>query len=1225
MRLFFKILMLSALFAADTYAQNAPDFWSRVSPDGITMPDGAYRTQEPLQFTAFSLNYQLMADYLTAAPREFTAAAREKAFRVVVPVADGKKETFAVVKTRVMAESLEAQHPEIGTYAGESVQTPGKLIRITVTPGWGFRAMVMNVDKGVEYVEPIAEGQHDFYMAYDRIHLPAVVHPGAAPTCGNTSHENPEETFENLEARYSNGTQEPAEKLLGDPVNLRVYRFACSTTGEFSQDVGGTKDLVFQKLTAVTNQLNGIFERDVNNRLELIAQSYDIIFLDPATDPFSGSGADFWMNQNPAAIAGAGIMPSQYDLGHVFGKYVSGTAIGIAFISSCCTGNKARGCSSDYGPAYGDYFTGIAAHEMGHQWSAGHTYNQCTDDALPTVESACEPGSGNSLMSYHGSCLTNDTEGTRFLYYHACTMAQIRHFVAEEAGSTCGTVLPTTNTTPTATAPYPAIVYIPVSTPFELTGSATDPEGDPLTYSWDQIDLGPSVALGNPISSSPSFRWSVPTATPTRTFPKMQFIVANSFSKSEVLPTYNRDINFVFVARDNHAGGGGVHWDTVKLRATTAAGPFLVTYPNAAGVSWNVGGYQTITWDVANTDKSPINADRVNIKLLRVVTGPQFSVTELATLASNVPNNGRHCIQVPDFPGNNLRIRIEAASSVFFDLSDANISIQAASTPALALCPASSVDLHCLPSEYSMEINTAGLGGLTDPILLSAIGLPNGVTASFSPNPVTPGSNSTLSLTFPGGTTESTFDFQVQGSAGLFTNSAPVRLSIVDNDFSAFGLVAPANGAGGVNPQPTLRWSLAVAADKYDVEVATNPAFGASDIVASKFNVVVDTFQVPVVLEDGKVYYWRVRPVNECSPHAWTTPRVFVVAVQSCADFEANDLPKNITANGTPTVESKITINAGSTINDLNITKIQGNHQFFRDLEVRLISPTGTNVLLWKDKCASYNGNFNLGMDDGAPSSFSCPPPNNGAVAKPTEPLSAINGQSAAGTWTLRVKDNAVSSGGSLQGFALRVCSNIALNPPSLITNNPLTLPAGSNAGIGEQLLRVDDADNTPQQLIYTLITLPAHGLLLVNGGSVVVGTQFTQADINSGGLRYYDYGLNQGQDAFDFSVTDGNGGLISGTFVVQPSVGTIQPGLATSFDLAPNPAGSIAVLAFAQPLETDSKVTLYNASGQVVRSWQLSAGVNSHRIELQDVPKGVYAVALENAAQKGVKKLIVQ
>jgi subtilisin-like proprotein convertase family protein len=88
------------------------------------------------------------------------------------------------------------------------------------------------------------------------------------------------------------------------------------------------------------------------------------------------------------------------------------------------------------------------------------------------------------------------------------------------------------------------------------------------------------------------------------------------------------------------------------------------------------------------------------------------------------------------------------------------------------------------------------------------------------------------------------------------------------------------------------------------------------------------------------------------------------------------------------------------------VKKIQGSHTFFKDLEVRLIGPSGTNVLLWKDKCAS-NVSFNVGMDDSAAAGpFGCPPPNTGVAFKPAEPLSAFNGQSSAGVWTLRVKDN---------------------------------------------------------------------------------------------------------------------------------------------------------------------------------------------------------------------------
>ena len=385
----------------------------------------------------------------------------------------------------------------------------------------------------------------------------------------------------------------------------------------------------------------------------------------------------------------------------------------------------------------------------------------------------------------------------------------------------------------------------------------------------------------------------------------------------------------------------------------------------------------------------------------------------------------------------------------------------------------------------------------------------------------------------------------------------------------------------------------------------------------------VDTFQTPVVLQEGEVYYWRVRPVNDCGAKDWSEPQVFVVAVQTCLSVEASDVPKNISANGTPTVESKITINAGGAISDVNITKIQGTHQFFKDLEARLVSPSGTEILLWKDKCSGYNGNFNFGMDDGATGPFSCPPPTNGNAYKPSSPLSALNGQNSAGIWTLRLKDNVISSGGTLIAFTLQICSNVALNAPLLVTNNPLTLPSGSNAAITEGLLKAEDPNNTPQQLTYTVMTLPANGELNINGLTAQVGDQFTQAEISSGAVRYYDYGLALGDDDFLFAVTDGEGGLVSGKFVVKPAVGIQTPGLA-DFDLAPNPAGSFATLSLAEALGSDSRVSVFNAAGQAVRTWQLAGGVHSLRMDLQGIPQGVYIVALENDTLKLVKKLVI-
>ena len=947
MRLFLPLILALGLSYSSLFAQNAPDFWVNISTDGLVLPEGVERQIEPLQYAAVTLDYPQIVTYLNTAPREFTAKARLRAFQVVLPLADGTKEIFSVVKTRVMDAQLESQHPEIGTYAGEAINIAGMQVRITVTPHWGFQAMITRTDKGIEYLEPIAPGQNLYYRVYDRANLPQDIRSKSSLT-----QVVPPATEEALEAslpRFAIGDPQPGEgeKLLGSPVSLKVYKFACAATGEFSQDNGATKDAVFQKLTSVTNALNAIYERDINVRLQLIAESYDIIFLDPATDPYTGTDVIGWMNQNPVAMLNVLGSTEKYDIGHLFARYIGTNGVlGVSGAGYCCTQFKARGCSAWYGPPYGDDFFAIVGQEIGHQWRSGHTFNQCLTDSQFTAESACEPGSGSTIMSYNGGCGSNNisTSGTA-LYYHACSIAEIRRFVEFQEGATCGTTLATTNTAPMVSTAYPAQFFIPISTPFVLTGTAIDPDGDALTYSWDEIDLGPTSPLGSPAGSSPLFRWYEPTNNPSRTFPRIQTVIGNTNSITEVLPTYNRDLTFAFVARDNKTGGGGIAWDTVELRATSLAGQFLVSYPNTVNIKWKVGEYQTILWDVANTDKAPVNAQKVNIKL-STDNGLNYPVT----LATGVPNNGKYCIQVPNNVGTNMRIRVEAADNVFFDISNSKFEVLQA-TAAISLCATNAKDYACLPGNYSSQISTVGLGGVTDPITLSATGLPSGATVAFSPNPVQPGSSATMTVSFPNNSPENTFDLTVLASAGAATANTIVTLTVVNNDFSAFSPLSPANGAAGISQFPVLSWNAAPDADFYDVELASNPSFNASVLVASKLNVAVDSFQVPGALVEGHVYYWRVRAKNACGEAAWSAVQVFVVAIQSCAITEATDLPKNISANGTPTVESTITLASGGAISDVNVKKVQGSHTFFKDLEVHLIGPSGTDVLLWKDKC----------------------------------------------------------------------------------------------------------------------------------------------------------------------------------------------------------------------------------------------------------------------------------
>ena len=164
---------------------------------------------------------------------------------------------------------------------------------------------------------------------------------------------------------------------------------------------------------------------------------------------------------------------------------------------------------------------------------------------------------------------------------------------------------------------------IPLRTPFALTGSATDADGDPLTYMWEQNDRGAAAGtalVNNVKTNGPLFRQfgtaanvsatdtlltpspglNAVTTDPTRVFPDLGQILANNTNAvtgtcptapaaptvvppeirdcfSEFLPTADwvgfagdRTLNFRLTARDARPGGGGVGSAATKLTLAPA-------------------------------------------------------------------------------------------------------------------------------------------------------------------------------------------------------------------------------------------------------------------------------------------------------------------------------------------------------------------------------------------------------------------------------------------------------------------------------------------------------------------------------------------------------------------------------------------------------------------------------------------------------------------------------
>ncbi|MBL7775526.1 MAG: hypothetical protein JNK89_05955, partial [Saprospiraceae bacterium] len=402
----FRLLLCCALMATGMFAQTAPNFFKPVSEATIQLPEKAERRLFPLKYHTFQLDYAGIKSALQTAPQEFSPEAHKGQCALALPLADGSFEAFAIWEIASLEPALAAQVPFIRTFAGQSLRDPRKMVRLSYTLK-GFQAMILNPDQGVEYLDRYAERQTEYYLVYNRHDLPASDRPQLptfwAPDVATLAMD-PTVVHPDLP-----GAGAQSRDPQTDPIKLKVYRYIVSTTGEYGLDHGPSRDEVFSAVTEHTNRVNAILERDIDIRLQLIQASLLVTFTSPGDSPFTGSTVFDWMGQNPGVLESLSIPSTIYDIGHVYARYISGGAIGVAGGLSCAN-SKARGCSGGTG-SYGDGFINVVGQELGHQMGGGHTWNRCGGGNGRAGATAFEPGSGSTIMSYAGACGSDNVQG----------------------------------------------------------------------------------------------------------------------------------------------------------------------------------------------------------------------------------------------------------------------------------------------------------------------------------------------------------------------------------------------------------------------------------------------------------------------------------------------------------------------------------------------------------------------------------------------------------------------------------------------------------------------------------------------------------------------------------------------------------------------------------------------------------------------------------------------
>lgn len=1187
--------------------------WTYIQPSDVRVPKGEKQWIVPQKFKTLSLNFKSFQKLLNTAPMEFSG---KKPLSISMPLPNGEIRRYEIFESPCMEPGLSAKYPEIKAYAGYNTLNKEEIIRLDISNN-GVKAII-NTEEGQVYLDPYARFQNEFYICYYTYDFVKDT-KGMKFVCGV---EDFKEVLTPDITKIVNENKEVTKPNKGSRalLPLNTYRMALATTGLYSQFIGTTVADVLAELNTAINRINQVTTRDLSVKLILINDEDKIIFFDDVNDGYDDGDLAQMISINPSKI-NQKVGSNAYDFGHVFGLVFQGGVVGLAQLQSVCKINKAMGGSTLFQPTNDPFWIDIAAHEMGHQMGANHSFNNCGQNE--NAGTAYEPGSGNTIMSYSGACGSNDVVTNSDAMYNVGALEEILFYMHQGNGNNCANAIAIGNHEPTSTINIPNGFTIPISTPFQLKGVGFDEDGDTLSYSWEQYDLGPQSPLGQPSGNAPSFRVFAPQVSNTRVFPRMDKIVSNSSDKSEVLPTYTRDLNFKMVVRDNHFGGGATAEDLVSFKASDLAGPFLVTYPNTF-TTWKMAEARTVTWDVANSDVSPVNCKKVNVLL-----SSDGGFTYPFVLAKNVPNNGSADIVVPYLPANktSCRVRVEAADNIFFDISNQSFTINAPTTPALYFNATSDVVKVCLPTTIPVDLTLKAFGGYDSTITFKVIGLPVGATANFTKNPVKPSDSVNLTLDLNDNVPSGNYTISIIAEApGLDTFTRIINFQTVSTVFEKLTLLTPTQGASGVNQLPTFTWSPSNTAQAFDIELATSPSFG-NTTVFSQSGIILDQFIPSSLLEVNKLYFWRIRPTNECKQGEWSEIYAFHTITLTCSTFKNLDGVIGISASGTPTVSSKITILNDGNISDVNIASMKGFHDFFADLDVSLQSPKGTTIKLFTNQCGSFGTSFNFGFDDDAPTGFSCPP-TNGKVFKPLQALSAFTNEKSAGDWKLILHDTQISSGGQLTEWNLSICSTVSQSPPFLIINDTLKLKPLTAKKLDTQHLEIGDPNNTPDQLSFTVVKLPANGSLGSGSNIVAVGDKFTQAQINSGQIAYINEQAGSTDDSFDFTVEDGEGGwlgILQFHMLMDANITiSTKEELNANILLYPNPVSDKLQIKILQDKLNIDKMDVYNISGSKVQSWNKDQ-IYSNEMNVNNLTSGVYFVNVFSNQGSTTQKIVIQ
>jgi len=791
-----------------------------------------FRKSTPTNFKVYELNLQKFKKEISL------VRTNELTTIIELPTANGIQK-FSVTEASSLAKGLALKYPMINSYSAKGIDDLSATARFSFGTD-GFHAVIFYTDQPSFYIDPYTKN-YNTYISYSRSSLP----------------QKDNEFKCEVDEQVNKITDSNVIYRTPDDGLLRTYRLALVCSGEYAQfhlnNQGISSDAsdaekkaaVLSAMNTSMTRINGVYERDLGVKMEIIEDNEQIIFLDAATDGITDGSAGTMINQ-VQNICDNTIGNANYDIGHIFSIGGAGLA-GLGVV--CSSGSKARGVTGISTPLGDPYDIDYVSHEMGHQFGANHTQNNSCNRNPST---AVEPGSASTIMGYAGICAPN-VQSNSDDHFHSVSIAEMWNRI--ETTASCALTTSTGNSAPVITEGLDH--SIPKSTPFVLRGIASDIDSeDVLSYNWEQTDN--EIATMPPSSTStagPAFRSNSSISSPNRYMPALPTVIEGNISNTwEVVPSVAREMNFSLVVRDNAAGGGNSARDDIKV-TTIDITPFTVDGPST-NEEWLVGSNQTINWVVGATNQAPVNTQNVTI-LLSTDGGVSFPIV----LIENTTNNGSATFVVPNNITDTARIMVAAVDNIFYNVNTSNFTISSSDPTFIATNTTGVVEVcNSNTNEATYEISLNFINNFSEDVSFSTTGEPSGSSVTFSPSTINSEGIVTMTLDNLNGAAVNTYQIDITASSNSITRNLEATLDIVSDTFPALNLTSPGNTDTGVGLSPVFTWEEISNASSYDIEIATDQQF--SSVIFSE-NITTNSYN-GASLDESTIYYWRVKAKNTC-------------------------------------------------------------------------------------------------------------------------------------------------------------------------------------------------------------------------------------------------------------------------------------------------------------------------------------------------------------------------